>query len=931
MMGDLDASNANYVEDLYQLWVDDPRKVLPGWADYFNKFTNRAHTPTGMPPPSEVSQKEVSPAYKQRRVDSLIWAYRDIGYIFADLNPLGNYRTPEMKYMYITMQGNFQSLELSEFDLSEDDLDTEFYIGHTFDPPRVALREILEKMRRIYCFHTGVEILHIKNKPMRHWLIRNLESTQRKWPDQAKIRVQKNLIKAKAFEKFVHSNFIGQKRFSMEGSDVLVPALHYLVRSAPQHNIQEIVIGMAHRGRLNIFTNAMRKPAHQTFSMFLNNYQPHVYGGSGDVKYHLGQSFDYVDSENGCSVHISLVANPSHLESVDSVVEGKTRGIQRRRGDRNRKKVIPVLIHGDAAFSGQGVVAETFNLSQLKGYRTGGTVHIIVNNQIGFTTSSRDSRSTYFATDIAKTIPIPIFHVNGDDPESVIQAVDLAVRWRQKFGYDAVVDIFCYRRLGHNEADEPSFTHPIMYSLIKDHPDIVEIYGEKLRKEGTFSADDQESFRKKYVAVLKDELEKAENETDIDVNDAFQHGEWKKFTPRYSFCVPDTGVEKETLKAIAGTLTTIPSGFDAHPKLQRFVRTREKIFASGTGIDWSFAESLSFGSLLLEGHSIRLSGEDCARGTFSQRHARWWDMKSSVPKVYEPLNHLSDRQGDFSVYDSPLSEFSVLGFEYGYSISLPNVLVLWEAQFGDFVNGAQVIIDQYIAAGESKWFRSSNLVMLLPHGYEGQGPEHSSAYLERFLQLCADENLQVCNLTTPAQYFHALRKQMKQKFRKPLILMTPKSLLRHKIAVSKVEYLVNGRFEMILKDPAPAEKTDNLILCSGKVYYDLIKHREETADNNTTIVRIEQLYPFPGEQLDKLIQDMGEVKKILWVQEEPHNRGAWGYVRNRLCQLAGREVEYVGRKESPSHATGSHRKHEEELESILQRAFQSRVPASLAR
>jgi 2-oxoglutarate dehydrogenase E1 component len=926
MMEDLNASNLEYVEELYELWAQDPKLVPGQWAVYFSRLRDGGRKPA--PAYKQDYRPEESSAFKQRRVDSLVWAYRDIGYIFADLNPLGNYRTPEMKYMYITMQGNVHSLELSDFDLSDDDLDTEFYTGSSTEPSRATLREILDRMRRIYCSHTGVEFLHIKNKPMRQWLIRNLEGTQRKWPDRAKIRVQKDLIKANTFEKFVQSNFIGQKRFSLEGADVLVPALHYLIRSAPQHNIQEIVIGMAHRGRLNIFTNAIRKPAHQTFSTFLNNYKPHDYGGSGDVIYHLGQSFDYVDSENGNTIHISLVANASHLESVDPVVEGKTRGAQRRRGDHNRKKVIPVLIHGDAAFSGQGVVAETFNLSQLKGYRTGGTVHIIVNNQIGFTTASRDSRSTYFVTDIAKTIPIPIFHVNGDDPEAVIQAVDLAVRWREKFGYDAVVDIICYRRLGHNEVDEPSFTHPIMYNLIENHPGITEIYGEKLKKEEVLSVEDQEKFKNKYVSVLRDELDKAKKKIDLDVNDAFRHGVWEQFTSDYSFAVPETGVAKDKLTHIAGVLTSIPEGFNAHPKLQRFVKARSEIFDAGTAVDWSLAEGLSFGSLLMEGFSVRLSGEDCSRGTFSQRHARWWDVKSSVPKTYEPLNHLSERQGDFSVFDSPLSEFSVLGFEYGYSISQPNALVLWEAQFGDFVNGAQVIIDQYIAAGESKWFRSTNLVMLLPHGYEGQGPEHSSAYLERFLQLCADENMQVCNLTTPAQYFHVLRKQMKQKFRKPLIIMTPKSLLRDKLAVSNVEELVDGRFEMILEDPSPAVTTENLILCSGKIYYDLIKQRERADDRKATIVRLEQLYPFPEKQLESTINRLGEVKKILWVQEEPRNRGAWEYVKNRLFSITGREVEYVGRKESPSHATGSHREHAEELESILNRTFRAPVSAN---
>jgi 2-oxoglutarate dehydrogenase E1 component len=925
MQDNINASNANYIDALYRLWQKEPRQVPSQWASHFQNSEKPSSMITAIRPRKEEDQEHISIAYKQSRVDSLIWAYRDIGYIFADLNPLGNYRTPEMEYMYITMRGNFQNLELSEFDLSEEDLDTEFHAGRTFDPPRATLREILRKLKKIYASHMGVEFLHIQNKVMRQWLIRNIESADRKWPKEAKISVQENLIKANTFESFIHSNFIGQKRFSLEGAEVLVPALQYLFRAVPQHNIQEIVMGMTHRGRLNILINSIGKPASEIFSTFLHNYKPHEYGGSGDVRYHLGQSFDYIDKQNASSLHITLVSNPSHLESVNPVVEGKARGVQLRRGDINRKKVLPVLIHGDAAFSGQGVVAETFNLSQLRGFRTGGTLHIIINNQIGFTTASRDARSTFFATDIAKTIQIPIFHVNGDDPEAVIQAIDFALRWRQKFGYDAVIDIFCYRKLGHNETDEPSFTHPIMYKLIKAHPGVTELYGEKLEQEGVYSEAKQNKFKAQYIAALKKELERAKKSDGFAVNDAFKRGVWKEFTSEYSFSVPETGVKKESLNKVLKALTKVPEGFELHPKLQRFVSERKKSFASGKSIDWSLAEALSFGSLLLEGHSIRLSGEDSSRGTFSQRHAQWWDVKSPVPKPYVPLNHIDKKQGQFSVFDSPLSEFSVLGFEYGHSISQPNTLILFEAQFGDFVNGAQVIIDQYIAAGESKWFRASNIVMLLPHGYEGQGPEHSSAYLERFLQLCAKENLQVCNLTTPAQYFHLLRKQMKQKYRKPLIIMSPKSLLRNKMAASTVEELLKGKFEMVLGDRAhgltKSDKTENLLLCSGKIYYDLINALNNKKSKHTSIIRIEQLYPFPQKMLKKIFQEAGKPKRVMWVQEEPRNRGAWGYIKDRIRSIASQEVEYVGREPSPSPATGSHIEHEEELKAILHKAI----------
>jgi 2-oxoglutarate dehydrogenase E1 component len=566
-------------------------------------------------------------------------------------------------------------------------------------------------------------------------------------------------------------------------------------------------------------------------------------------------------------------------------------------------------------------VAETFNLSQLRGYRTGGTVHIIVNNQIGFTTASRDARSTFYATDIAKSLPCPIFHANGDDPEAVVRAVDLAIRYRQKFGYDSVVDIHCYRRLGHNEADEPSFSHPLMYGIIKDHPTVDTVYGGKLAEEGVFSREDQEAFRRRYVNVLKDELEKARGGYKPTIDDSFETGEWTTFSREYSFSPVDTAVPRDRLDHVAEVLTTVPEEFNIHPKLKRFVEDRRKAWASGKDIDWAFAESLSFGSLLTDGYPIRLSGEDTGRGTFSQRHAVWWDVQSPAPKSFVPLRELAVDQGAFSVYDSPLSEFAVLGFDYGYSIAQPNILVLWEAQFGDFVNGAQVIIDQFIAAGESKWFRSSGLVMLLPHGYEGQGPEHSSAHLERFLQQCADDNLQVMNLSTPAQYYHALRKQMLQKFRKPLILMTPKSLLRHKACVSTVEDLASGRFMTVIDDPNPAPRTENLLFCSGKVFYDLVQRREETGDTRTSIVRIEQLYPFDDDRFARILERYPDAR-VKWVQEEAQNHGAWAFIRDRIDRhLDGRPLHYVGRRACPSPATGSYRQHSEELRSFLADAF----------
>ena len=940
-----DLTNVAFIEEIYSSWRTDRQSVDRRWDSFFSELAN------GRRPDDHLTGKRqadvqaeraangFSPAVgtaqsvsrigspspnKQSGVYNLIWAYRDIGYLYARLNPLGDYSTPELKYMYYTMEGAYQSLTLKEFGLSDADLDSEFETGGYFRPERMKLRDLLKGLQETYCSTMGVEILHVQNKPMRRWLIEKIESprSRRQWSIAQKVRFQKDLIKAEEFETFIHSNFIGQKRFSLEGCEVLIPGLRYLIDAAAMHGLQEIVLGMSHRGRLNVFTNALRKPGAETFASFIDNYKAYTYGGSGDVKYHLGHSFD-VMLDNRTSIHISLVANPSHLESVDPVVEGKCRGIQRRRGDRNRKKVMPVLIHGDAAFSGQGIVAETFNLSQLKGYRTGGTVHLIVNNQIGFTTASRDSRSTYFATDIAKFMPVPIFHANGDDPEAVVRAIDLAMRYRQKFGYDAVVDIICYRRLGHNESDEPSFTHPLMYKKIKNHKTVRKLYSEKLHLDSVYPNEDQQKFHDQYNRVLKQELDKARTGYKPSLDDAFMQGDWKQFRHGYSWKPVATGVPKQRLRMIADRLLQAPPDFGLNAKLKRLVKTRRKLFDSGEGIDWAFAEQLAFGSLLLEGYPIRLSGEDCSRGTFSQRHAVWWDMQQTKPKPHIPLRTISEQQGWFSVYDSPLSEFAVLGFDYGYSLAQPNILVVWEAQFGDFINGAQVIIDQFIAAGESKWFRSSGIVMLLPHGYEGQGPEHSSAHLERFLQLCAENNMQIANATTPAQYFHVLRRQMRQPFRKPLIIMTPKSLLRHKHCVSSVADLSTGGFRMVIDDEiVDAPATKRLLLCSGKIYYDLLDRRAAGQHNDVAIVRLEQIYPFPVTGLQEVIARRPAGVPIFWCQEESRNRGAWYFVRNHFDELQSGHIGYIGRPESPSAATGSYQQHSSELEQLLKEALE---------
>lgn len=935
----MELENTGYVDEMFESWRADPESVPTQWREYFHDIERHGakrgtlgDVSRSIAPARSECPDEADYARKQAAVANLIRAYREVGAIYADTNPLGTYETPEMRYMRITVEGAVDKLSAAAWGLHDTDMDTLFETGDFFEPSPAPLRQIIAQARKTYLSHLGTEFMHIYNYTMRRWLLKKIEQEQHRidWQPEQKIRFQKDLIKAEEFEHFVHKNFIGQKRFSLEGGEGLIPALHYLIYSAADHNVKEIVVGMAHRGRLNVFTNAMRKPAVETFAKFIDAEQPHQYGGMGDVKYHLGHSFDYVDKSSGRRIHISLVANPSHLEAVDPVVEGKTRGTQRRRRDFNRKKVLPVLIHGDAAFSGQGVVAETFNLSQLKGYRTGGTIHIIVNNQIGFTTASRDARSTFFATDVAKGIQVPIFHTNGDDPEAIVRAIDLAMRWRQKFGYDAVVDIVCYRRLGHNEADEPSFTHPIMYKLIKDHESAPVLYGKKIAAETVWSTAEQDSFRKKYRAVLKEQLEMARSgKYQPKADDSLEIGEWTKYQREYSFEPINTTVDRERLARLSDVLTTAPEDFHLNAKVQRLVRDRRAMMERGDGFDWGFAEALSMASLLEEGYPIRLSGEDSGRGTFSHRHAEWWDAETEKPTYYTPLKYLSPEQGTFSVYDSPLSEFSVLGFEYGYSIAQPGILVIWEAQFGDFVNGGQVIIDQFISSSESKWFRYSGLVMLLPHGYEGQGPEHSSAHLERFLQLCAENNMQVVNPTEPAQIFHLLRRQMLQPFRKPLIVMSPKSLLRHKEATSTLAELAEGGFRTVIADRKTPKKTDTLIFCAGKVYYDLNARRVEQEADDVAIVRVEQLYPWPAEELRRVVHAYGKPRRVLWVQEESRNRGAWRFVQNRIAEVAGVEnIEYVGRAPSPSPATGSYREHQAELDAFLAEAI---VPPSQSR
>ena len=914
-----------YLEELYHQWRSDETSVTAEWREFF-----QTHEQVSDPGLHRQRKTTGDMVHKQSRVDSLLWAYRDVGYLQAKLNPLAD---------VITDRNWTNPLSLSAFGLASEDLGLVFSAGRSLKPGQAALRTILDAFKETYCSRMGAEFLHIQDKQMRSWLIEKMESTRNKpkLTREQRKTILDDLIKAEEFEHFLHTTFIGQKRFSLEGAEVVIPALHFLVNSAHSRGITDIVIGTTHRGRLTILNRILGKPAREIFSEF-QDVGTGLYGGSGDVKYHLGYSLDHIHPD-GSSIHVTLVANPSHLESVGPVVLGKTRAVQERRADSERRRVVPIILHGDAAFSGQGVVAEVFNLSQLRGYGTGGAIHLIINNQIGFTTSMRDARSTFFPTDVAKAMPVPIFHVNGDHPEIVAHALDLALQFRQTFQHDAVVDVFCYRRHGHNEGDEPSFTHPRMYTLIEKHPGIGALYGEFCDQEGITDSPERTRARTEYRVHLRQALKEPPSAPPRP--NSFQGSDWTGLQAAYTPDRVDTGVAEKTLHRIAHKLTAIPEGFHIHPKLKRILHDKQKS-AAADAIDWAFAESLAFGTLLVEGIPVRLSGQDSARGTFSQRHSVWWDVESSEPKPYVPLNTLDADQAVFSVFDSPLSEYSVLGFEYGFSLSQPKSLIMWEAQFGDFCNGAQVIIDNYIASAEAKWARASGLALLLPHGYEGQGPEHSSAHLERFLQLCAHENIQVCIPTTPAQYFHLLRRQMRRSFRKPLIIMTPKSLLRHPLVVSTLGQLAGGSFREIMDDgpgTGSAGTTSNaaprsgsaatstqvvrmVCFCAGKIYYDLLQARQARHITDVALLRIEQLHPFPRDMLKKTLKRYKDVQCFRWVQEEPANRGAWAYFKQACATYVPEmNLQYAGREASASPATGSYKQHISEQQAVVQRAL----------
>ncbi|OWK35976.1 2-oxoglutarate dehydrogenase E1 component [Fimbriiglobus ruber] len=912
-----DSYNRDLIEDAYEKWQRSPDSVEPSWQAF---FAGVEFAGNGIAQKFASGEPSVTGDLRlQTGVTRLVMWYRQAGHLQAHIDPLQP--DPPAPHPH---------LRLENFGLSDADLDKtvdgSMYFG--INGP-VRLGDLFDALRETYCRNIGVEYVHIDDLDKRKWLARKMEPTRnRPTPDlRQKLRILMTLHWAAYFENYLHTKFVGQKRFSLEGAETLLPMLDAIVEKGPSSGVQEIVIGMAHRGRLNVLVNTLHKPFAQIFNEFEDLYLPETTkDGDGDVKYHMGFSED-VRTTDGGSVHLSISPNPSHLEIINPVVEGRVRAKQRIHGDVERTRGVPLLIHGDAAFAGQGVVAETLNLANLTGYRTGGTLHIVINNQIGFTTPPRDSRSTQYCTDLAKFIQAPIFHVNGDDPEAAVYVAQLALEFRQQFKSDVVIDMVCYRKYGHNEGDEPSFTNPVMYRQIKAKSPVPVVYTQKLIADGAIKPEEADAIDAEFRRQLDDALKGVKSGPPKPKKMAGFTGSWGGLTKEYTHTPVDTHISAAVADRIADQLTVVPEGFHWHPTVKKLAEKRRDDIRERKPLDWGTGEVLAFGSLVLDGHLVRLSGQDSRRGTFSHRHSYYFDSEDG--KGYCPLDRLDPGQAPFDVFDSSLSEAAVLGFEYGYSLDDPNALVMWEAQFGDFANGAQVVIDQFITSGESKWNRASGLVMLLPHGYEGQGPEHSSARLERFLQSCAEDNMQVCNFTTPAQLFHALRRQVKRTFRKPLIVVTPKSLLRHPLAVSPVSEFTEGRFNEVLDDTVPADGVRRVVLCSGKVYYDLLAKRTELKRNDVALVRLEQFYPWPEEQLKAVLGRYRRATEWVWAQEESHNMGGWFFVEPRL-RAAGVNVQFVGRDPSASPAAGSHHVHKHEQEELVTAALSKPAPYFVA-
>ena len=932
-------ANASAVESLYEQYLEKPDSVPSGWRDYFESLgdphTEIVHSAireellleskhgrkTGRVA-ARPGTRATGSGEKQAAVSRLIQVYSLRGHQIADIDPLG--------LMERRMPG---VLKLDYLGLTEADMDTEFSTGGFagIDDERMKLRDILALLKSIYCGKIGAEFAHISRARERLWLRKRFErgAASDTLSDEERLNILDRLTSAEGIERYLHTRYVGQKRFSLEGGESLIPMLDDLIQQGGASGIEEIVIGMAHRGRINVLVNILGKSPEELFEEFEGKYDLDELKGSGDVKYHKGFSSDM--KTPGGNVHIALAFNPSHLEIVNPVVEGSVRARQQRRGDKERQEVLPVLIHGDASFSGQGVVTETFQMSQTNGFRTGGTVHIVINNQIGFTTSRpSDARSTDYCSDVAKMIEAPVFHVNGDDPEAVIFVTRLALKYRQRFKKDVVIDLVCYRRLGHNEADEPAATQPIMYGRIKKQKTTRHLFADALVARKITSDDVAEKMQEEF----RDRLDRGEpvqeaslgmigNEFTIDWT-PYAHSEWDDPT--------DTSISPKTVMQLGESITTFPSDVKPHGRVQRIMDERVKMLAGTVAMDWGFAETMAYASLLHDGHSVRLVGQDSGRGTFFHRHAVIHNQLNN--QEYTPLAHVSERPDAFRVIDSFLSEEAVLGFEYGYASTEPETLVIWEGQFGDFANGAQVVIDQFISSGEAKWGRLCGLTLFLPHGYEGQGPEHSSARLERFLQLCAEHNMQVCVPSTPAQMFHMIRRQHVRKYRKPLIVMTPKSLLRHKMSVSEIDDLSNGKFEVLIPEVAAVEvkKTRRLVLCSGKVYFDLLESREVHGIDDIAIIRIEQLYPFPIDEYAALIQQYAHVDEFVWCQEEPLNQGAWYQIKHRLQDPLGEQQQlyYAGRAGAAAPASGIFKIHVQQQTALVEAALDIKSEASKA-
>ena len=965
----LQGHNATYVEQIYARYAENPDAVDASWAEYFkalaedtldvkrdaagpswarsdwppaptDEWTAALDGQWGPEPAKEIAGKvgkkaaekgiSLSDEQIQRAVvDSIralmiIRAYRHRGHLAADLDPLG-----------LSEPVAHPELDPANYGFSDADMDRPIFIDNVLGLQTASMRQIVDILKRTYCGTFALQYMHISDPEQSSWLKERIEGLGKEiqFTREGRKAILNKLVEAEGFEKFLHVKYMGTKRFGLDGGEAVIPAMEQIIKRGGALGVQDIVIGMPHRGRLSILANVMGKPYRAIFNEFQGgSFKPEEVEGSGDVKYHLGASSDR--EFDGNTVHLSLTANPSHLEAVNPVVLGKVRAKQQQLNDEERTRVLPVLLHGDAAFAGQGVVAECFGLSGLKGHKTGGTMHIIVNNQIGFTTAPHNSRSSPYPTDIALMVEAPIFHVNGDDPEAVVHAAKVATEFRQKFQKDVVLDIFCYRRFGHNEGDEPMFTQPRMYTAIKGHKTTLQLYTERLVRDGLIPEGEIEDMKAAFQAQLNEEFEAGK---DYRPNKAdWLDGRWSGLGKNEGeYQRGETAVNMKILKEVGAALTRLPDDYSPHKTVARMLKTKKAMIDSGEGIDWATAEALAFGSLLLEGYHVRLSGQDCTRGTFSQRHSGIIDQNTEAR--FKPLNHIREGQARYEVIDSMLSEYAVLGFEYGYSLAEPNALTLWEAQFGDFANGAQIMIDQFVASGERKWLRMSGLVMLLPHGFEGQGPEHSSARLERFLQLSAEDNWIVANCTTPSNYFHILRRQLHRSFRKPLVLVTPKSLLRHKLAVSKLEEMAEGSsFHRVLWDDAQYghsdtelvadEKIRKVVLCSGKVYFDLLEERDKRGIDDVYLMRLEQFYPFPALSLTKELTRFKKAE-IVWCQEEPKNQGAWFFVEPNIEWVLGRidarhkRPVYAGRAASASPATGLAAQHKAEQEALVNDAL----------